>query len=176
MELFKTLVGDTVVQIFLVVWPPWGEEHVSAIDISIGLVFKEKQDELCVIGIDKDELWSPHAYFEKLPEKIYAWEDFHPRMTTWMNSEDEDLIIGKEYYNVTNSELFKNIRGNIIEGLEFLSLVGFTEPFGLKIIFKNDFILSLPNFDGSTFQTREFNNNGRLEYFEQLGKIVHWKI
>lgn len=93
-----------------------------------------------------------------------------------MNAEDENLIIGKEYYDVTKSELFDNIIGNEIEGIEFLKVEGNPEPFGLKILFKDDYIVSIPNSDGNTVETKTFNKNNSIENFKHLGKIIYSKV
>lgn len=172
----KELIRKIVDKLFLVVWSPWGEEKESDIDISFGFVFKSEPNKLCIISVNKDELWSPHISIEPLPENKYSWEDFHPRIKMWMNAEDENLTIGKEYYEVTSSELFKSIIGNEIEGIEFLNLEGNPEPFGVKILFKEDYIISMPNSDGNTVETKAFNKTNTIENFKHLGNVIFSKV
>lgn len=173
---FKELIKKKIDKLYLVVWPPWGEERESDIDISCGFVFTSEPNKLCVIRVDKDELWSPHITFKALPANKYSWEDFYPRMEMWMKAEDDDLIIDTEYYDVTKSELFKNITGNEIVGLEFAIIEGILEPFGVKILFKDDYIISLPNSDGNTVETKAFNKNESFENFKRLGNVVYSKV
>lgn len=172
---FNEFIKKIVDKLFLIVWSPWGEEKEADIDISFGIVFKEDQNKLHIISVDKDELWTPYIMDEHLPENKYYWEDFYPRIKKWLNAEDENLSIGKEYYDVTKSELFSNIIGNEVEGVEFLKLEGIPEPFGVKILFKNDYIISLPNSDGNTVETKSFNRNNFIENFKYLGNVIYSK-
>lgn len=173
---FKGLITKIVDKLFLVVWSPWGEESEAEIDISFGFVFKNEPSKLCVVSVDKDELWSSHISLEPLPEDNYSWEDFYNRIKMWMNAEDENLIMGKEYYDVTKSDLFKNITGNEIEGIELLNLEGNPEPFGVKILFKDDYIISMPNSDGNTVETKTFNKTNSIENFKKLGNVICSKV
>ncbi|MBK9567184.1 MAG: hypothetical protein WAT22_05520 [Saprospiraceae bacterium] len=174
---FKQLLNNTVSNLFLIVWPPWGEEKESDIDISFGFVFKDERSKLYVIGVNKDELWAPHIFHQSLPENIYGWEDFHNRMNLWMNSgEDTDLIMNTEYYNVSQWDLFDKIVESEIIRIELIWIEGYDEPFGVKIHFKNDYIISTPISDGNTVETSRFNQNANIELFEKLGKIEYKTI
>lgn len=173
---FKDLIKKKVDKLFLVVWPPWGEERESDIDISFGFVFESDPNTLCIISVDKNELWLPHISFEALPENKYSWKDFYHRIKMWMKADDDNLIIDKEYYDVTKSELLNNIVGNEIEGVEFINVEGNPEPFGVKLIFKDDYILSMPNSDGNTAETKIFNKNNSIENFKHLGNIIYSEV
>lgn len=173
---FKNLIKKKVIKLFLVIWSPWGEEKESEIDMSFGFVFQDEPNRLCVISVDKDELWSPYISSESLPQSKYTWEDFYPRIKMWMDAEDDNLSIDKEYYDVTKSGLFENIIGNEIEGIEFISLDCNLEPFGVKILFSDDYIVSLPNSDGNTIETKNFNKNDSIENFKNLGNIIYLKV
>jgi hypothetical protein len=173
---FKNLLKEKVGKLMLVVWPPWGEERESEISISLGFVFQSEPNRLCLITVDENELWSPHTKFESIPANTYQWEDFYPRMKMWMKAEDDDLIIDTEYYDVTNSEFFTNIIGNEIVEIEFLSIEGIPEPFGVKILFKDDYIIFMPNSDGSTVETKSFNKNDGIENFKHLGNVIYSKL
>jgi hypothetical protein len=176
MKEFKELLKKNIVRLFLVVWTPFGEEKESDIDVSFGFVFRDEPNRLCVISVDKDELWLPYISYESLPLNKFTWDDFYDRMKLWMKAEDDNLIIGKEYYDVTNCDLFKKIVGSEIEELELLCLEDNTEPFGLKILFKDDYIISMPNADGNTVETKYFNKNDSIENFKQLGNVIYSKI
>lgn len=172
---FKRLLRKKIERLFLVIWTPWGEEKQSDIDISFGFVFKDEPSRLCLISVDKDELWLPHISYENLPQSKYTWEDFYPRMKMWMKAEDHNLIIGKEYYDVTKSEIFKTIINVEIEEIEFISLEDVPEPFGIRILFKDDYIVSIPNSDGNTVETKAFNKNNSINNFKNLGNIIFSK-
>jgi len=176
MNEFKELNGKIVERLFIVLWSPWGEEDESDIDISFGFVFKNEPNQLCIVSVDKDQLWSPQIIYETLPERIYSWEKFYPRIKMWMKAEDENLILGKEYYDVTKSELFDSIIDKEIDAIELLYLEENPEPFGVKFIFKDDYIISTPNLDGNAVQSKKFNLSSAFENFQSLGNIIHSQI
>lgn len=176
MKGFKNIKGKVVERLFLIIWPPWGEKQQSDLDISFGFVFREESNYLYIISIDKDELWSPFIYIETIPVNRYSWLDFYPRINMWMNAKNENMIIDKEYYEVTKSDLFNNILFNKIEDIELLKVTNIPEPFGVKLIFKDDYIISIPNWDGNTVESKHFNKNHTIEIFRDLGDIVYIKI
>lgn len=57
MAVFKDLLKEKVGKLMLVVWPPWGEERGSEISISLGFVFQSEPNRLCLISVDRNELW-----------------------------------------------------------------------------------------------------------------------
>ncbi|WP_442265004.1 hypothetical protein ACSIGC_11710 [Tenacibaculum sp. ZS6-P6] len=170
MEIFKDFKNQKVERLYLVVWPPLGEEKELDIDISCGLVFSKYPDRLNVITTDKEDMWTPHLQTQKIPLKIYPWSSFRLRMDAWMNLECED-VLETEYYEVTNVSEFYNIVDSRIESLELIGLKNNSEPFGIKVKFKNDYILSTPISDGNTIETSLFNKNNNLSNFESLGSI-----
>jgi len=172
---FKELVGKIVDRLLFVVWPPWGEEEANLIDISFGLVLSDVPNKLCVISVDKDELWMPYVTYQSIPEVKYSWEDYYPRMKMWMAASDASLLIDTEYYDVTSGDLFKGIVQNRIEEIELLFIEGISEPFGVKLLFKNDYIVSIPNSDGNTVETKFFNRHNSIDYFKYLGNVIFSK-
>ena len=176
MTKLKNLIGKKAVKLFLVLWTPWGEEEKSNIDISFGFVFKDEPNKLCVISVDKDELWSPYISYESLPHEEYKWENFYHRIKMWMRAEDDNLIIGKEYYDVSNSKLFNKIIDSEIIGMELIYIEGNSKPFGVRILFKDDYIISIPNSDGNTVETEMFNKNDSIDNFRILGNILYLKV
>ena len=174
---FKELLGKSISRLFLVVWPPWGEEKISETDISFGFVLKNEPNRLCVISVDKDELWLPYVTYQSLPQTKYTWDDFCARMTMWMHAEeDTDLIMGFEYYDVTKCKLFKNILNSEIIGVELIRIKDIPEPFGVKILFKDDYIISVPNTDGNTVETKAFNKHDSVEGFKYLGNVIYSEV
>ncbi|MBK7638077.1 MAG: hypothetical protein IPJ13_30200 [Saprospiraceae bacterium] len=81
-----------------------------------------------------------------------------------------------EYYNVSQWDLFDKIVESEIIRIELIWIEGYDEPFGVKIHFKNDYIISTPISDGNTVETSRFNQNANIELFEKLGKIEYKTI
>jgi hypothetical protein len=173
MNEFKKLINKKVEQLFLVVWPPWGELNEANINVSFGFVFNDEPTRLCIISVDKDELWSPHISFELLPKIEFSFSDFYHRMNEWMiATEETDFILDYEYYNVTNCDFFEKIINSEIIGIEKISIMGDLHPFGIKILFNEDYIISMPISDGNSVETSKFNRNDNIKNFEKIGKVV----
>lgn len=172
---FKELLGKKVDRLFLAVWPPWGEKMEINIDVSFGFVFKNNPQQLIIISVDKDELWSPKLLKQPLPQKAFSGEEFFSRMKMWMNAAENNSIIDKEYYDVTNCKQFERIVDEYIIEIEFICIEGNPEPFGVKVHFLNDYIISMPNADGNTVETKYFNRNNAIEGFKHLGNVIWTK-
>lgn len=170
MEIFKELINQEVEKLFLVVWPPLGEEKELDIDISFGFVFSQNPDRLFVITTDKEDMWTPCLQFEGIPTKVYSWSSFASRMNAWMKSECESDL-DMEYYEVTDAQEFSNIMASKIQSIEFFGLENNPEPFGVKVVFDNDYILSTPISDGNTVETSQFNRNDNLLNFDRMGTL-----
>ena len=169
---FKDWPGKKIERLYLVVWPPWGEADKSNIDLSFGFAFKDNPDKLCVISVEKNDLWLPHVLYQSLPRYEYPWDAFDDRMRLWMAADEgTDLIMEFEYYNVTACDLFRHIVNSEIVSIEFLCIEGIPDPFGIKIYFKDDYIISMPLSDGNTAETALFNGTNYIKTFEKLGKI-----
>lgn len=170
MEIFKKLIHQEVKKLFLVVWPPLGEEKELDIDISFGFVFRQNPDKLCIVTTNKDDMWTPCLRFEEVPINIYPWPSFTSRMNAWMNSECKSNL-EMEYYEVTEYQQFSNIISSRIQAVEFVGLENNPEPFGVKVVFDNDYILSTPISDGNTVETSQFNKNDNLLNFKRMGNL-----
>lgn len=171
----KSLVNRTVERIFLIVFPPIGEESILEIDIRLGLVLKGSPEKLVTISTDMNDLWTPVLHIEPIPPFHYSEFHFEKRIEQWMKEELKDEII-LEHYEVTNSDYFRNIVGKKIEEIQILSVYGNPEPFGLKFLFENDFIISFPNSDGNTIETKKFNKNENMENFKSFGEVIYSKV
>jgi hypothetical protein len=171
----KSLLGKSIKRIFLIVFPPYGEENVMEIDIRLGLVLDNNDNELVIIGIDSSDIWTPVITTEIIPTLYYENSDFKVRISEWMNQElDEEFT--NEYYDFTNYNGFINITNEIIMKIELVYVENNSEPFGIKLSFKKDYILIIPNSDGTSIETIEFNRNGLLNNFRNLGNIVFSNI
>ncbi len=169
------LLNQDVQKLFLVVWPPIGETSNLDIDLSFGFVFKNNPDQLCIISTDKDDMWTPCITFKDIPQITYSWSDFTYRMNAWMKSEDEsDIEI--EYYDVTDAEQFSGIVFSKVQSIELVKLKNNPEPFGVKVLFDGDYILSTPISDGNTVETSLFNKNENILNFKKIGIIEYEKV
>lgn len=175
MEKFKQLINERVYRLFLIVWPPFGEKDKEQIDISVGLIFFNKLHQLCVVSTEPDDLTTPCIRFQAIPDTILSWDSFETRMKSWMDS-TEEWVIDTEYYEVTNVEMFKNIVLQTILDVEFIGIQNDETPFGVKIVFSHDYILSTPIIDGNTIETLHFNKNANILNFTELGAIVYTSI
>jgi hypothetical protein len=166
---FTKILGEKVKQLYLIIWPPFGEEKMSDIDISIGFVFESNEKKMFVISTCKEDNWSPSISEKQIPTRVYSFDIFAERMKKWMNNEIES-IIGLEYYNVSMSNAFINFTGEKVRAIEIIKIQE-SEPFGVKIIFDKDFIISTPISDGNTIETKKFNKFNNIKHFETMGKI-----
>jgi hypothetical protein len=175
MNFKKNLLYKTVERVFVIAYPPFGEETLAEIDIRLGLVFKENPEVLLTVSTDLNDVWSPVLKAEQIPAVQFNSYQFEKRISKWMKQEiDDELIL--EYYEFTNSNDFNDIVGSKIEKIELIMIQGNPEPFGLKVSFKNDFIISLPNSNGNTIETKHFNKNEGLNNFDYLGNVIYSEI
>lgn len=166
---FRNFIGKEVKRLFLVLWPPTGEKEMSNVDISIGLILSDNKSVLYVLSTDQDDNWTPCIMEEHIPNRIYPWNDFKIRIIGWMRQELPDDL-EKEYYEVTNVWEFSNIVSNKIKDIQLIKINNKT-PFGVRLLFDCDFIQSTPISDGNTVETKNFNQNNNIQYFEKIGKI-----
>ena len=174
-KIIKNILNCTIRRIFLIVFPPFGEQYISQVDIRIGLVTEGNVKSLYVIGTNMEDLWSPLFSIEQIPTDYFSELEFQNRIENWMCQKFNDDI-GLEYYDFTKSKYFNNIIGESIIDIELLNIKDNPEPFGIKLLFPNDFILSLPNSDGNTIETKTFNKNESIKNFEYLGDVIYSKV
>lgn len=174
-EIIKGMLSNTIRNVFLIVFPPIGEESLSQVDIRIGLVTEENSNSLYVIGTNMEDLWSPMFSIEQIPTTHFSDLEFQDRTKQWMSQQlNDDVML--EYYDFSKSAYFDDIVGEKITDIEILNIKGNPEPFGMKFLFNNDFILSIPNSDGNTIETKTFNKNENIKNFYHLGSVIYSKV
>ena len=175
----KTLIGKKVIRLFLIIWPPVGEDKCNNIDNSLGLVFSDNIKNMYIISTNTDDMWTPDIQVKQIPQKIFTWLVLDKRIKDWMNGKNKNLI-NHEYFELTNVNLFANIVNNKILDIEYINVESIDEsannPFGIKLIFKDDYILSTPISNGNTIETSKFNKNDNLSFFRKLGNIKYKSI
>lgn len=175
LNLIKNLIGEKIVRLFLIVFPPEGEESLDHVDIRIGLVVERKLDLLYIISTNMHDLCSPQIELSVIPESYFEEKEFNIRINKWFSLEmDDDFVL--EYYDFSNSYYFKNIVGNKIIDIQLIFVENPEEPFGLKLLFNDDFIISLPNIDGNSIITKTFGNFEKLKIFNYFGEISYLSI
>ena len=88
----------------------------------------------------------------------------------------EGMEMDTEYYEFTGESQFSNIIQNEVIGIELVGVSNKDTPIGVKLIFKNDYILSTPINDGNTIESEKFNRNNNLNNFFNLGDIKYRNI
>ena len=171
---FTDLINQKVERLFIMAWPPLGEDGPTNIDLSLGFVWSGNSEQLCIVTTDEDA-WTPCLRHQPIPNETFVWKMFEHRMQGWMD-EAEMGVLDTEYYEVTNAEIFANIVAHTVEAVELLNIENGDSPFGVRLKFANDFVLSHPIADGNIFQTSRFNQNDNLLYFEALGTIQSRKL
>jgi hypothetical protein len=171
MDEFKLLIGQKIERLFVVLWPPQGEENLLQVDLSVGFVFASDQNQLCVLATG-DDAWTPCVRSAPLPSRLFPWGAFDTRVRDWMNLVELD-VIDTEYYEVTEVDIFKNIVSHAIQSIELVSIQNEELPFGVKIVFEDDFVLITPIAAGSTVETSRFNRQDNLAVFKRLGSIEY---
>lgn len=171
-EILKDILYNAVKRTFIIVFPPIGEDSLSKIDMRIGLVTEENSNYLYVIGTNMDDLWSPILSIEPIPAFYFSYLEFEDRTKKWMSQELYDDIL-LDYYDFSSSSYFSAIVGQKINSIKLLSIENVSEPFGVELLFDNDFILSFSNSDGNTIETKVFNKNQNIKNFYHLGDIIY---
>ena len=171
----ENLLNKQVARLFLLVWPPWGEESLVDVDISIGFIFTDTPDQLCIISTDKEDMWSPCIRYETIPDFILPWDTFAFRIENWMKAQEQSDF-NTEYFEVTNIGFFDEIVSHEVRSVELVKIQNTENPFGVKLMFENDYILSTPISDGNTIETSRFNRNNNIINFERLGVLEYVKV
>lgn len=164
------LLNQKIEKLFLIIWPPIGEIALIDVDISIGFIFENSPDKLCVLSIDKNDMWSPSLHIEDIPKVVFSGNTLNFKIENWMKSIYIDNL-DMEYFEVTSDLKFHKIVSNKVKSIELIKVSNIDEPFGLKMLFEDDYILCTPISDGGTIETKFFNKNDNLKNFEKLGKI-----
>jgi len=171
---FKSLIGQKVSRFFVIIWPPFGEEKMLDVDMSIGFEFEGHRGSVFQIKINIEDNWTPLVTKVDLGE-VFKWPLFDQRVSDWMKG-DIDKEMSYEYYDATQEQMFNFISSSEIFDIEFLTLKGDFSPFAVKIIFRDDCITVSANSDGSTIETSLFNTLGNLDNYRQMGVVECLKL
>lgn len=172
--LLESIIGKKVERLFIIVWPPYGEDDIRETDMSFGFIFEDKSDEIFNITTDKNDLTQPAIGRLGLPKNILSWNNFEQRMKDWMECNDE-LDFEYEFYEVTTYDIFDVIVGKKIVDIQ---LIGDEKEqiFGMKLQFKDDYIISFPNTLGNTIETSTFKKYSNIRGFSSWGEIQYFGI
>lgn len=165
----SNLIGMSPSSILLVVWPPYCEDSLLDVDVSLAMSFDGLNFQH--LHISKDDNWTPVLSDLHInPKFVMGWSEYSKRIPAWMSG-DLNGAMTFEFYNVIDNRDFQAFL-NPIEDIELISLSGDQKPFGVKLIFKDDFIIVTPNSDGTTIETSKFNRLDNLSVFCTLGDLV----
>lgn len=170
----RNIIGKKVYRLFLIVWPPYGEQDLSQLDISAGYVLEDNLNEVVIITTDKNDLTTPLIETKPVPQKYFSWNDFKPRIRDWIRCV-EGMELEMEFYEVSSTELFEKVVGHRINHVELIEVEN-NQPIGVKLVFNEDFVSSTPIEDGNTIETSRFNGNQNLQNFKVLGEIKFKRI
>lgn len=166
---FTPLVGRTVKRLLVVIWPPFREADMLDVDMSIALEFDVVEDVLFHIEIDKSDGWTPVISKAEFGD-FRQWRDFRQRIKDWMSGEIHDPL-QLEVFDVTHDITFKYIVSREIIDIECVTIQNEFNPFAIKLIFPDDYIILSPISDGTTIETAIFNKTGNLKIHESLGDL-----
>jgi hypothetical protein len=176
MEKLADIIGQKIKRLFLVVWPPDGEEAEAGIDISIGFVSESTPSTLLILSTNNDDMWSPQLHVQNIPTGQRPFSEFSSRMALWQRQELLDLI-DYEYYEITwDSSQFSEFLDKTIIGINLLSMQNDGLPFGVRLIFFDNYILSFPGVFGNRIETKYFNVNSHVPLFNSLGNTIETSI
>ncbi|ATL49633.1 hypothetical protein COR50_22015 [Chitinophaga caeni] len=141
---------------------------MTDIDISVGLVLLDDTDSLQVISTNKADKWTPCTFTDNIPSETFSWGDYPSRMKKWMKH-DEDEEYDHELYEITAVPEFSHIVGQSIQDVEILH-IDEQSPFGVKLMFEKDYIVSSPIPAGNTIETKQFNQGNKIHHFAKVWK------
>jgi hypothetical protein len=95
-------------------------------------------------------------------------------MKDWMECNDE-LDFDYEFYEVTTYDIFDAIVGKRIVDIQLIG-DGKEQIFGMKLQFKDDYIISFPNTLGNTIETSTFKKYSNIRGFSSWGEIQYFSL
>lgn len=164
----KKLIGRKVERLYFVVWPPVGEDNMSDVDITPGLII-EGYDNVFHIHIDDNDCWTP-LIDETSFDNCFEWDQFQHRITNWMQDKI-NLPLQSEAFDATQEPLFGRIVSQKIQDIVCITLQSEFNPFAVKLCFPDDYILITPTSDGTTIETSAFNQFNNLDVFRKLDEL-----
>lgn len=166
-ENLNYLIGQKIDRVIVKMWPPFFDDSLKSVDISAILYFENNS--IIHFTTDEDNFSLSKITVEKI-DSSWEWETFSERLNKWFSGELSE-IIGYEYYDFTDHPDFQNIVNNKVTNIQLLYINNDPKPFGIKLIFDKDYLLSTSNVDGNTIETKNFNTNNIIEPFFTLGEV-----
>jgi hypothetical protein len=167
-------IGMVVDRLFLIMWPPLGEENTAQVDLSFGFSFANSNGYIYVLTTSKEDVWTP-VLIRQRADKIFNATEFWSRVEGWMK-EDINEEFEYEFYDVSSWEMFQGIVKGEIKDIKMMRINGDTAPFGLKVEFEGDYILTFPNSYSNTVKTSQFDVGADLRHFYTLGEVEYISI
>lgn len=168
LKLIKQLVGRRLSSIYLYIWPPYLEDNMLSVDMAVGMGFEGYEGAIYKVAINKEDCWTPVVQKTSLPDSLDG-SFVYQRIKSWMTGEVSE-IKGEEIFDMSADTAFQSLIGSSLASVELITLSGGFEPFGIKLIFDNDYIQVTPISDGGTVETSTFNCLNNLLNFEEMGK------
>ncbi len=172
----KKLIGQTIKSLYVVIHNPNYQEPTNVADIAFGFILHQKPNQFFVLTTSLEDIWTPLLKTVPFPELIHNWGEFDAIMSRGKDDDEEDYLIDYEYFDVSDVKEFSDIVNSEILEIFKIGIIDTEEPFGVRIIFKNDHIMSFPSSDGNMIETKTFNVNNNLRHFEYLGEIITEKM
>lgn len=163
------MLGRSVLKVYIYVWPPYMEETLLAVSMSIGVEFEDDQGVVYKISTSRDDGWTP-VVEKLLQQDAIDGKFFHLRVSRWMNGQLSD-ICDLEIFDMTEDPGFRSICGAAVRSIDLLTLADKLDPFGVRLRFDENILQITPTSDGSTVETLTFNNLGNIRVFEYLGAL-----
>lgn len=176
-QLLKMIVGKTVSGIYVVMWPPLGEDNPR--NIILALILELETGECLLIDTD-DNQYSILVKEISKETHDYVLSEIEGRISFWMHHSDTDLpILKNEVFLVNANSTLGDKIGREIKSIILLN-IGEEDlnPYGVKIIFENDsYIFSFSSTYGNSIQSERFMNFlNPLKVNEHLGNCLELDV
>ena len=158
-----------IVDVYVKLWPPFFEEDISKANMCIGFAIDEDPGKIIFLGTNDQDIYTLKVWKEEIPTDDKIFNNIEHRIELWINGQ-LDGVLDYEYYKLSDDYRFKNIVNEFPRSVQVLSQNEMRRPFGIKMDFERDFVITCPSFDGSHFGTMLFNHDGILKNIKYMEK------